>query len=480
MIQFLLNHQLRSESRLDPNLTVLQYLRERLHRTGSKEGCGSGDCGACTVVLAEPDGAGGLHYRSINACLTLMAALHGRQLITIEGLGDSQHLHPAQQLLADLHGSQCGFCTPGIVMSMFALQKNSPGAGREQVRRALGGNLCRCTGYRPIMDAALALCRQPDDDDFRARENQTIQTLQQIARQRPQHLGDGQHQCLIPTSIDELAKLYLQHPDARLVEGATDLALEITQRHQPQRTLIHLGQLAALRYIRQGSDSIEIGATTPLSDCEAALSAEWPQFGALLQRFASLQVRNQASLAGNIANASPIGDTPPVLIALGAELLLRRGNVQRWMKVEDFLLGYHQTAQRAGEFILTIRIPRCRPGQWLHVSKVSKRPDDDISSLCAAFCIELAGERVQLVRLAFGGMAATAARARRAEAALLGQRWQRASIERAAAALAEDFQPISDLRGSAAWRLQVAGNLLRRCFIEQQQPELACRVSDHV
>jgi xanthine dehydrogenase small subunit len=330
------------------------------------------------------------------------------------------------------------------------------------------------------MDAALALCRQPDDDDFRARENQTIQTLQQIARQHPEHLGDGQHQCLIPTSVDELAKLYLQHPDARLVEGATDLALEITQQHQPQRTLIHLGQLAALRYIRQGSDSIEIGATTPLSNCEAVLSAEWPQFGALLQRFASLQVRNQASLAGNIANASPIGDTPPVLIALGAELLLRRGNVQRWMKVEEFLLGYHQTAQREGEFILAIRIPRCRPGQWLHVSKVSKRPDDDISSLCAAFFIELAGERVQQVRLAFGGMAATAARARRAEAALLGQRWQHASIEQAAAALTADFQPISDLRGSAAWRQRVAGNLLRRCFLEQQQPQLACRVSDHV
>ncbi|AXA67506.1 MULTISPECIES: xanthine dehydrogenase small subunit [Pseudomonas] len=479
MIRFLLDQELRSEEQLDPNLTVLQYLRERCGKTGTKEGCASGDCGACTVVLAEPDGDR-LRYRTVNSCLTFVAALDGRQLISVEDLKHRGRLHQVQQAMVDCHGSQCGYCTPGFVMSLFALQKNVAAPDDAATHEALAGNLCRCTGYRPILAAAEQACAGRQPDQFDAREQQTLERLQALAPMPATRLeGDGRR-CHSPTSLSELASLYLTHPEARLLAGGTDLALEVTQQHRRLETLIYLGNLPELRGVTLSDEVIEIGAATPLADCTAALAADYPDFGALLQRFASLQIRNQGTLGGNIGNASPIGDSPPLLLALGASVLLRQGERLRELALDDFFLDYRQTALEPGEFIQAVRVPRSRAGLVFRAFKVSKRLDDDISAVCAAFALELEQDRVASVRIAYGGMAATPRRAARCEQALLGEAWNAASIERAVQALAEDFAPLSDFRASREYRLLTAQNLLRKCHLETTQPALATRVTAHV
>ena len=481
MIQFLLNRELRRETALDPNLTVLEYLRRHLGRTGTKEGCASGDCGACTVVLAEPDPAAPdarLRYRSVNACLTLMSALHGKQLISVEDLGQPGHLHGVQQAMADCHASQCGFCTPGFVMSLFALQKSAAGYDREQALAALGGNLCRCTGYRPILAAAEQACSRREADSFDRHAAETLETLRVIAAGEPPALERDGRRCLLPQTLDELAALYQAEPQARLLAGGTDLALEITQRHRQLPLLIDLGRVAELRRLAVDATHIEIGAALPLSDCAAVLAVEYPDFGALLARFASRQIRNRASLGGNLANASPVGDTPPLLLALGAELRLRCGEGRRTLALEEFFRAYRTTALAPGEFIESIRVPRAA-GRVLRAYKVSKRLDDDISAVCAAFCLRFDAGVLREVRIAFGGMAAIPQRARLCEQALLGTPADAAAIERACQALAQEFSPLDDLRASAAYRLRVAQNLLRKCFIELQQPTVASRVYEH-
>jgi xanthine dehydrogenase small subunit len=482
VIQFLLGREQRCETALDPNLTVLEYLRRHLGRTGTKEGCASGDCGACTVVLAEPDPAAPderLRYRSVNACLTFMSALHGKQLLTVEDLGQPGHLHGVQQAMADCHGSQCGFCTPGFVMSLFALQKQSEGFAREQALAALGGNLCRCTGYRPILAAAEQACSRREADSFDRHAAEMLETLHAIAAGEPPALERDGRRCLLPQTLDELATLYQAHPQARLLAGGTDLALEVTQRHRQLPLLIDLGQVAELQRIAVTESHLEIGAGVALSDCAAVLAAEYPDFGALLARFASRQIRNRATLGGNLANASPVGDTPPLLLALGAELTLRCGEGRRTLALEEFFRAYRVTALEPGEFIESIRVPRAVAGQALRAYKVSKRLDDDISALCAAFNLQFAAGVVTAARIAFGGMAAVPRRASACEQVLLGTRADAAAIERACAALAQEFSPLDDLRASAAYRLRVAQNLLRKCFIELQQPTVASRVYDH-
>ncbi|WP_263262985.1 xanthine dehydrogenase small subunit [Pseudomonas entomophila] len=484
MIQFLLDRQLRTEDDLDPNLTVLEYLRERLNKRGTKEGCGSGDCGACTVVLgelaAQPDGTQGLRYRSINACLTFVASLHGKQLITVEDLKHQGRLHSVQQAMVDCHGSQCGFCTPGFVMSLFALQKNCPGAGTPAIHEALGGNLCRCTGYRPIVEAATQACAAPAADAFDAQRASTVAQLQAIAAQGPGELGGSRARCLLPTSVDALAAAYAADPEARLFAGGTDLALEVTQQHRPLRSMIYLGQVPELRQVTVSEHCLNIGAATPLSDCYAVLAEDYPDFGALLHRFASLQVRNQGTLGGNIGNASPIGDAPPLLLAAGASLVLRHGDERRELPLDAFYLDYRVTARRPGEFIETVRVPRPAEGALFRAYKVSKRLDDDISAVCAAFNLTLEQGRVAQLRIAYGGMAAIPKRAVACEAALRGQPWASASVEAACQALAEDFTPLSDLRASSEYRLLVAQNLLRKCLIETLTPDLHTRVAAHV
>jgi len=467
MIQFLMNGRIHTEN-LPADTTVLQYLRRDAGRCGTKEGCASGDCGACTVVLAEPQGDA-LSYRTVNACLTFMPAVHGKQLITVEDLKHRGELHHVQQAMVDNHASQCGFCTPGFVMSLFALEKQQQTFSVAQTQHALSGNLCRCTGYRPIMDAAKAICDAPQPDQFDADAGLTLDKLRAIS-------ATGE-----PVSIDELADRYLAQPDARLVAGGTDLALEVTQRYQHLPELISLSHIPGLKIITLTGQAIYIGAAAPLSDCMPVLHDEFPEFGELLERFASQQIRNQGTFGGNIANGSPIGDGGPVLLALGASLLLRRGAEQRELPLDKFFLGYRKTALQPGEFIEQIRIPRnISAARQLRIYKVSKRLEDDISAVCAALYIEVQNGVVIHARVAFGGMAEVAKRAISCEAQLLGQPWQTATIERACQALELDFTPVSDFRASREYRMQVAKNLLRRCHIEMTSPETLMRVTHYV
>jgi xanthine dehydrogenase small subunit len=484
VIQFLVNDELRSEHVLDPNLTVLDYLREHLHKTGTKEGCASGDCGACTVVVGElqtdESGTDSLRYRSLNSCLTFVAALDGKQLISVEGLKHQGQLHSVQQAMVDCHGSQCGFCTPGFVMSLFALQKNSAGADSQQAHEALAGNLCRCTGYRPILQAAAQACAQPSLDQFDQRQAQTIARLRSIAPSSTGELVNGDKRCLVPLTVADLAHLYEAHPQARLLAGGTDLALEVTQLHRSLPVMIHVGNIAELKRIERDDDFLYIGAATALTDCYSALADEYPDFGHLLQRFASLQIRNQGTLGGNIGNASPIGDAPPLLIALGAQLVLRKGELRRTLALEDYFIDYRVTARQDSEFIESIIVPRASAARQFRAYKVSKRLDDDISAVCAAFCLQIEQGVVSTARAAFGGMAATPRRATHCEQALSGAAWTQDSVEEACAALAKDFSPLSDFRASKDYRLLTAQNLLRKCFIELQSPHIATRVTAYV
>jgi len=484
VIQFLLNQELRSEHALDPNLTVLEYLREHLGKTGTKEGCASGDCGACTVVVGEleQDDSGREHirYRSLNSCLTFVSSLHGKQLISVEGLKHQGKLHSVQQAMADCHGSQCGFCTPGFVMSLFALQKNSDAPDLHKAQEALAGNLCRCTGYRPILAAAEQACCQASPDQFDNGEAQTIARLKAIAPSETGELNSGDKRCLVPLTVADLADLYGSHPEARLLAGGTDLALEVTQFHKTLPVMIYVGNVAELKRIDSQDDYLEIGAATPLTDCYDALSHEYPDFGELLHRFASLQIRNQGTLGGNIGNASPIGDSPPLLIALDAQIVLRKGQSTRTLALEDYFIDYRITARQESEFIEKIIVPKARDGWAFRAYKVSKRLDDDISAVCAAFNLRIENGVVQAARIAFGGMAAIPKRARACEAALVGKPWNQASLERACQALGEDFTPLSDFRASKEYRLLGAQNLLRKYFIELQTPHIETRVTAYV
>lgn len=476
MIQFLLNRELRTEHALDPNVTVLNYLREHVGKTGTKEGCASGDCGACTVVVGELEGER-VRYRTLNSCLTFVSSLHGKQLITVEDLKHQGKLHSVQQAMVDCHGSQCGFCTPGFIMSLFALQKNSTGYDKGQTMEALAGNLCRCTGYRPIIDAAEQACCQKQPDQFDAFESDTVARLKSIAPRETAELNSGDKRCLVPLTVADLADLYAANPEARLLAGGTDLALEVTQFHRELPVMIYVGHIEDMKRIEVTDSAIEIGAAAALSDCYEALSREYPDFGELLHRFASLQIRNQGTLGGNIGNASPIGDAPPLLIALGAQIALRQGNTRRILPLQDFFLDYKVTARQEAEFIEKIIVPRKQANQAFRAYKVSKRLDDDISAVCAAFNLTIVDGVVAEARIAFGGMAAIPKRASACEAALIGSAWYPGVIERACDALSEDFTPLSDFRASKEYRLLTAQNLLRKFFLEQQSPEVETRVT---
>ncbi|MDB6049901.1 MAG: Xanthine dehydrogenase, iron-sulfur cluster and FAD-binding subunit [Pseudomonas sp.] len=484
MIQFLLNQELRTEHALDPNLTVLNYLREHVSKPGTKEGCASGDCGACTVVVGElnPDSNGVEHlrYRSLNSCLTFVASLHGKQLISVEDLKHQGQLHSVQKAMVDCHGSQCGFCTPGFVMSLFALQKNSSEANSHQAHEALAGNLCRCTGYRPILAAAEQACGERQPDQFDQRQAGTIAQLRAIAPKETGELNSGDKRCLVPLTVNDLAELYDSYPQARLLAGGTDLALEVTQFHRSLPVMIYVGNIEEMKRVEHFEDRLEIGAATSLTDCYAALSAEYPDFGELLQRFASLQIRNQGTLGGNIGNASPIGDSPPLLIALGAQIVLCKGQTRRTLALEDYFIDYRVTARQDSEFIEKIIVPKANARQVFRAYKVSKRLDDDISAVCAAFRLQVENGAIVEARVAFGGMAAIPKRATACEQALIGAPWTSATVERACAALADDFTPLSDFRASKEYRLLSAQNLLRKYFIELQTPHIETRVTSYV
>ena len=455
---FLLNGEKVTLEGVRQSDTLLALLRERLRQTGTKEGCAEGDCGACTVLLGDLAGPGAVRWRAVNSCILLAPMVAGKAVITVEGLSGDDGLHPVQRAMVDCHGSQCGFCTPGFVMSLYGRAVGGEGTAGMAVADVLQGNLCRCTGYGPILAAGEAVPCAPRDDSATAAALKA--------------LGDG----LSGTpgqfaSADDLAAYLVEHPEARIVAGATDVGLWITKQLRELGEMAFIGDIPELRRIEESAGGLRLYAAVTYSMAHAALARLHPQLGELVRRIAGTQVRNMGTICGNIANGSPIGDMPPPLIALGAEVTLRRGAERRTMPLEAFFLSYGQQDRMPGEFVESVWIPRPAPDALFRVSKLTKRFDSDISAVCGAFHLRLEGGRIAAARIAFGGMAGVPARALACETTLIGSTWNETTVEAAVAALARDYQPLDDLRGSAAYRLTVAGNLLRRLWHESQHPD---------
>jgi len=474
---------------LAPTTTVLAWLREHARCSGTKEGCNEGDCGACTVVVAElaeraatvgtasarATVAGGLSLRPVNACVRYLPTLDGKALLTVEDLKAiaGGALHPVQQALVECHGSQCGFCTPGFAMTMSAAYERHAEAGtrptRQQLADDLAGNLCRCTGYRPIVDAGQRMFELPP---VRLDAAPIAAALRVLAQDAP--LAYVAHDPAFgaaprfdaPRTLDALAALREARPGARLLAGGTDVGLWTNKGLRDLGDIVYVGGVDELARIQATPGALVIGAAAPLEDAWAALAERVPELAEVWLRFAGPPVRHAGTLGGNIANGSPIGDGAPVLIALDAQIVLRRGGRERTLPLADFYVDYMKNRLEPGEFVRALHVPLPRPGTAVRCWKIAKRYDCDISAVCAAFALELDAGRVRAVRLAYGGMAAIVKRAAQAEAALVGQPWSEASVRAAMAALDEDFRPLSDMRASAAYRARVARNLLLRLWHE--------------
>jgi xanthine dehydrogenase small subunit len=461
-----------------PTLTLLDWLRLDQHRTGTKEGCNEGDCGACTVVIGKIE-QGKLVYRAVNACILFLPMLDGCQILTVEHLKRAGELHPVQRAMVAFHASQCGFCTPGIVMSLFALWLNENRPLTARVEDVLAGNLCRCTGYRPIVEAALQMYDfgERAQDRFILNQPEVEARLLALQDETTVRVSDGVSTLYAPVKLDDLAALVQSHAGATLVAGATDVGLWVTKGFRKLEPVILLNRVTALREITETDDVIRFGAMVPLTQVHRVLGAQHPQIAELLRRFGSEQVRNSGTIGGNIANGSPIGDLPPLLLALGARLVLRCGEVERVCALDDFFMAYKQQNISVGEFVLRIEVPKLKPNALLHISKISKRFDEDISTVCGAFYLEIEQDRIKVAHLAYGGMAATPKRARTAEAALVGKPWSQHSAADAALVLSMDFAPLSDMRASAAYRGTVAANLIRRFALETLESGIETRVT---
>lgn len=447
--------------------TLLDYLRERQACTAVKEGCAEGDCGACTVAVGSLEGDG-IHWQAVNSCIRFVPTLDGTEVVTAQGVdAEDGTLHPVQQAMVDCHGSQCGFCTPGFVMSLFAHYVNSDGVApsRESVLTALSGNLCRCTGYRPIIDAGLRMADYPAPARWSVADAGAPERVARLRGMQRSH-GLSLPGFKAPLSLEAFAREYEAHPDALILAGGTDIGLWVTKQLRQLPPMLYLGSVAELKTIAPVGDALEIGAAVSLEQAFSVLKTHYPQLEELSRRFASRPIRNSGTLCGNVANGSPIGDAMPALIALGATLCLRKGAARREIPLEDFYLGYQKKDLGPGEFVEKIRIPLSGGFTYFSLYKVSKRIDQDISAVCAGLAVTVSDGVVTAARLAYGGMAAVPKRAYHGEQALLGAPWNESAIDGAAAALAQDFTPLTDMRASSDYRQAVAANLLRRFWFE--------------
>lgn len=444
-ITFLLNGEAVELTDVSPTTTLLDWLREEQHLTGTKEGCNEGDCGACTVMITDGDGA-----KALNSCILFLPQLQGKAVRTVEGVsGPDGALHPVQQAMIDHHGSQCGFCTPGFVMSMTTAHLN----GATDFDTQLAGNLCRCTGYAPIIRAAEAAADKPVP----------VWVKDQGAVREPAPQAQN-HTPYAPQNSDELAQVYEANPDAVLVAGATDVGLWVTKGLRDLGTVIFLGQCADLKTITVDADTVRFGAMVDMNAMGVVMNDLHPSYGEMIRRFASTQVRGAATVGGNIANGSPIGDNPPALIALDATLHLRQGDTRRSIPLEDFFVAYGKQDRLPGEFVEAVSF--ARQTDRLKVYKLSKRFDQDISAVCGCFNITVEDGVVTAARIAFGGMAATPKRATAVEADLIGQPWTAETIQAAQAKFDADYAPMTDMRASANYRLESARAMLERYFAE--------------
>ncbi|MBB5399921.1 xanthine dehydrogenase small subunit [Paraburkholderia youngii] len=463
--------------------TVLQYLREDAHCTGTKEGCAEGDCGACTVVIGERNAAGGVDFKAVNACIQFVPTLDGRALFTVEDLRQPDgSLHPVQQAMVDCHGSQCGFCTPGFIMSMWALYEkhghehgcaNRTVPSREAIGNALTGNLCRCTGYRPILDAAERMFDAPAPQaplDVKALAD-TLATLERDDTFQYEHAGQ---RFAAPRTVAALAQIKEREPAARILAGSTDIGLWVTKQMRELGNLVYVGQIAELQKLETNDDWIDIGAAVSVERAYAEIAKQYPELTEMWQRFASLPIRNAGTLGGNIANGSPIGDSMPGLIALGARVIVRGGDIEREMPLEDLYLAYQKKDMAEHEFVVGLKVPArggARKNLRFRTYKLSKRFDSDISAVCAAFSFIADGDVIREPRIAFGGMAATPKRALNAEAVLRDAAWHEATAQAAMLALGNDYAPLTDMRATSDYRLEAAKNTLYRFWLETRARE---------
>ncbi|MCA3562296.1 MAG: xanthine dehydrogenase small subunit [Aestuariivirga sp.] len=465
-IRFLRNGQIVELTHVPPMRTVLDYLRLEEGSRGAKEGCNEGDCGACTVALGSLKN-GKLVYEPVNACILLVGQLDGKELVTVDDLADAGTLHPVQQALVDTHGSQCGFCTPGFVMSLFTLYQQGGAPTRDEITTHIAGNLCRCTGYRPIIEAAQACCTGKAADRWAKGAKEAMRQLAGLEDGKDVFVGSAEGFIARPAQAATLARLAAGNPDATIVSGATDVGLWITKQMRVLPKIILTGGVKDLHAVESGNDRVTLGAAATYAEATAALSSIDADVAEVLRRLGSAQVRASGTVGGNIANGSPIGDTPPMLIALGATLTLRHGDSERSMALEDFFIAYGRQDRKPGELVWRIDVPKLKANEAFRAYKISKRFDQDISAVMAGFKFTLDGRTILSARIAFGGMAATPKRGALTEAALQGVFLdQSATWDAAIAALANDFQPISDMRASAAYRIEVAQGLLRKALME--------------
>jgi len=463
-IKFVWENKIYSINNPDPNETLLNYVRLKLKKTGTKEGCAEGGCGACTVVLGELKN-NNIIYKAINSCISFVPSLEGKQLILVEDLVKKNGtLHPVQDAMIKYHGSQCGFCTPGFVMSLFAMYKNFSSYNNERICDSISGNLCRCTGYRPIIDAAKSLNKVSKLDQFYNNRKKTLKLLKKIDSKNLS-IKNGNKKYFSPKNINQLKKIIKKNPNSIFLSGATDLSLQVTKERKEINNIISLNSIKELKFIKKKNGNIEVGASTSLKEFELFIKRYYPDFNLILKRYGSDQIRNVGTIAGNIATASPIGDTLPLLLSLDAKIVLQKISNKTVLPLKKFFISYRKTRLKKGEFIHSIIIPIFK-NNIFKAYKISKRVDDDISTVCASFNLEIINNKIKSVKIAYGGMAPIPKRAINCEKTLVNSSLSEESFNKAMKKLEIDFAPIDDMRASKSYRMEIAKNLLIKCFLE--------------
>ena len=463
-VKFLHNNKILEINNPDPNQTILNYIRTELKKTGTKEGCAEGGCGACTIVIGELVN-GKIKYSAINSCITFIPSLNGKQLLIVEDLvSDKGKLHPVQDAMIKLHGSQCGFCTPGFVMSLFSMFKNNKSYETELIKDSISGNLCRCTGYRPIIDAAKSLNKVQKKDQFSKNRNKVVKLLKKI-NSKNIYINYQDRKFFSPNTIKNLKKIIRRNSNLNFLAGGTDLSLMVTKERKEIPCLVNLKEIKELDFIKVNKSYLEVGAATSLIKFENKIKRYYPDFYSVLKRYGSVQIRNVGTIGGNIATASPIGDTLPILLSLDAEILIEGPNKKKSFSINNFFTGYRKTKLKKNEFISSIKIPLFKENIF-KAYKISKRFDDDISSICGSFNFEINNNKIKKVYIAYGGMAAVPKRAKACEEILKNKPLKISTFIKAKDYLDKDFEPISDMRASKEYRLEVAKNLLIKCFVE--------------
>ena len=463
-IKFVWENKVYSINNPDPNETLLNYVRLKLKKTGTKEGCAEGGCGACTVVLGELKN-NNIIYKAINSCISFVPSLEGKQLILVEDLVKKNGtLHQVQDAMIKYHGSQCGFCTPGFVMSLFAMYKNFSSYNNERIYDSISGNLCRCTGYRPIVDAAKSLNNVSRLDQFYNNRKKTLKLLKKIDSKNL-NFKNGNKKYFSPKNINQLKKVIKENPNSIFLSGGTDLSLQVTKERKEINNIISLNSIKELKFIKEKNGNIEVGASTSLKEFELFIKKYYPDFNLILKRYGSDQIRNVGTIAGNIATASPIGDTLPLLLSLDAKIVLQKISNKTVLPLKKFFISYRKTILKKGEFIHSIIIPIFKKNIF-KAYKISKRVDDDISTVCASFNLEIVNNKIKNVKIAYGGMAPIPKRAINCEKTLVNSSLSEKSFNKAMKKLERDFAPIDDMRASKSYRMEIAKNLLIKCFLE--------------